>query len=490
MLDWKALGKAFAEEIPGYEYNSTIDAISAFENEYSRPMMAERMKELLLAGLVKPAATHEAFCKLPFDIVCTTNFDHLLEDGYRKISKPYRSIISESQLSVAPMKDELTLLKFHGDIDHPDRMVATEEDYDKFLNQNPMWATYLSNLLITRTPLFIGYSLDDEDFRQLWQIIKSRLGKMTRQGYVIKLNCSETERMRYKRRGVDVINLKGKVSYANMLEELFKEIKSFWEENTKTYGDNSTMSELALPAGAQTRLCFIAAPFADLPYYKDIIFPIAQKNGFTPITTDAIVSSSDNWMAKVSTLISKSDYFVVDLSSQHTRYEFAQITAMNKARDNILIITDNANHIPQSKSYLFISKNELLVKPDNCIQSIDDWFKRQADKYTKRSVQEPGRLLKKDEYNAAVISAVVQLEVMLRRLLEEKTGNKVFAKGLFELARMAVDLKIVKRDDFEKIREWTSLRNRLVHTELDLNSEEAINTVTEIVKYTESLRHL
>lgn len=111
MPAWEALGEAFAKEMSGYEYSSTIDAISAYEHAYSRPIMAEQMKKFLLSGIVKPGLAHEAFCRLQFDIVCTTNFDHLLEDCYRKISKPCRSIISESQLSMAPMKDELTLLK-------------------------------------------------------------------------------------------------------------------------------------------------------------------------------------------------------------------------------------------------------------------------------------------------------------------------------------------------------------------------------------------
>lgn len=487
MLAWKALGDAFAEEMPGYDCRSTIDAISAYEYAFSRPVMAEKMKDFLLAGLITPAATHEAFCRLQFDIVCTTNFDHLLEDGYSKIGKPCRSIISESQLSVAPMKGELTLLKFHGDIDHPDKMVATEEDYDKFLNQNPTLATYLSSLLITRTPLFIGYSLDDEDFRQIWQVVKNRLGKMTRQGYVIKVNCSESERRRYERRGIDVINLEGS-SYSSVLTELFEEIKSYWDENTKTYGDNSAMSELILPKGTRTRLCFISAPFSDLPYYKDIFFPIAQKYGFTPITADAIVSSSDNWMAKVSSLISKSDFFIVDLSSQYTFYEFSQMIAMKKVKDSILLIKDDDYQLPQTNSYQYISKKELLLAPDQCLLTIDSWFKKQAAKYSKSSELEPERLLKKNEYNAAIISAVIQLEVTLRRLLEEKTGNGVFAKGIFELARIAKDNGFVMDKDFNKMRQWITLRNQLVHSEMEIDEKTASNTVDEIVKYIEALK--
>ena len=39
-------------------------------------------------------------------------------------------------------------------------------------------STYLANLLISRTALFIGYSLDDPDFRAIWQVVKDRLGRL------------------------------------------------------------------------------------------------------------------------------------------------------------------------------------------------------------------------------------------------------------------------------------------------------------------------
>ena len=489
MLAWEGLGKAFANEMQGYDYSSTIDAISAYEHAYSRPIMAEKMRNFLLSGIVKPGLAHEAFCRLQFDIVCTTNFDHLLEEGYRKISKPSRTIISESQLSVAPLKDELTLLKFHGDIDFPDRMVATEEDYDKFLNQNPMLATYLSNLLITRTPLFIGYSLDDDDFRQIWQIIKNRLGKMVRQAYVIKVNCSETEKTRYERRGVKVVNIDGNSKdYPQILTDLFNEVKTYWDDSIKTVGSNASMSELALPKDSQTRLCFFTAPLAAIPFYKDAIFPIALKHGFVPITADTVVSNSDNWMAKVSSLISKIDYFVVDLSTSNTLYEFVQISSMNKVKDNILVIKDDVYNIPNSKSYTIISKkNDFYDKPESYTEKIDNWFAKASEKLNKSTLQEPERLLKKSEFNAAVISAVVQLEVKLGKKIREKTEGKIFARGLYELLKMAIEYKIVKEEDLEKIRIWISLRNRLVHSEMDIDGDTAETTVNEILVYTSKL---
>jgi hypothetical protein len=65
----------------------------------------------------------------------------------------------EDQLPVKDTADDpVQLLKVHGDINFPDRIIFTEKDYDTFIARYPLFVTYLASLLITRTALFIGYS--------------------------------------------------------------------------------------------------------------------------------------------------------------------------------------------------------------------------------------------------------------------------------------------------------------------------------------------
>lgn len=369
-------------------------------------------------------------------------------------------------------------------------MVATEEDYDKYIDKNPLMSTYLSNLLITRTPLFIGYSLDDDDFRQIWQVIKSRLGKMTRQGYVIKVNCSETEKSRYERRGVKVVNIDGNTDeYPQILTELFKEIKAYWNNNVKTYSDNTAMSELAMPSDYQTRLCYFSVPFEQLSVYKDYFFPLAVRYGFVPITADSVMSFSDNFMANVSSIISKSEYFFLDLEAKNANYDWGQILSQGKLKSNMFILRTPDIGLPNSKSiYAYDKPDDFIDNPLPIVETADKWFSTMAEKLTsKTAIAEPDRLLKKSEFKAAVISAVIQLEVGLRRRIKQKTNNSVFAKGFYELARIALEYKIIKEEDLFKIREWTNLRNKLVHTEMEIDNENAERTVNEIIAFSNKL---
>ncbi|MEI9911184.1 MAG: SIR2 family protein [Bacteroidota bacterium] len=272
MLDWEELGKTIAGNIQDYKYTNAIDAISAYSHEYSRTNLVEKLTELLLINSVKAGKAHKAFCELQFDIVCTTNFEFLLEQGYSLISKYCRPILDEDQLSIANSSEVITLLKIHGDLHHPNKLVVTEEDYDRFLAKNPMLATFLANLLITRTPLFIGYSLDDTDFRQIWQLIKDRLGSLRRQAYVLKIEVSPHEKARYERRGVKVINIKGSPSeYPQILEDVFTELKEYWNQEIlkqPTISEEATLAELALPDDTNNRLCFFSIPVKLIPFYK------------------------------------------------------------------------------------------------------------------------------------------------------------------------------------------------------------------------------
>src|SRR5690349_1126475 len=207
---WADLGKQLAEELTDYTSTSVLDSISAYEHEYGRARLVERLFDMLLIREAQPGNAHKEFCTLPFDIVCTTNFDFLLERQYDLTPRYVYPVVDEDQLSINSAGNAGTLLlKLHGDLRHPNRLVVSEADYDGFLARFPLLATYLSNQLITKTAMFIGYSLDDPDFRQIWHIVSDRLGRSRRMAYTLAVNASNSDVARFERRGVKVINLPG-----------------------------------------------------------------------------------------------------------------------------------------------------------------------------------------------------------------------------------------------------------------------------------------
>ena len=215
---WSDLGDTFGAELENYSPSSSLDAISAYEHEFGRPKLVERLSELLLVQEARPGEAHKAFCSIPFDLVCTTNFDFLLERGYDELGHQCTPLVDEDQLSITLKDTERSLLKLHGDLHHPTRMVLTESDYDRFLDNYPLVSTFLANLLITKTAVLVGYSLDDPDFRKLWQVVAERLGRSRRAAYAISVDVNPTVVSRFERRGVRVIGLPGSASrYSEVL---------------------------------------------------------------------------------------------------------------------------------------------------------------------------------------------------------------------------------------------------------------------------------
>ncbi|QGQ44752.1 SIR2 family NAD-dependent protein deacylase [Metabacillus sediminilitoris] len=484
---WEDLGKSFSEDLIDYPYSNALDAISAYSFEYSRSKLVEKLSQLLFVADSKPSNVHKSFCRVPFDIVCTTNFDFLLEKGYDNVGKYCLPIMDEEQLSIGSNQlinyyKNVLLLKLHGDLHHPNRIVATEQDYDSFLENFPLISTYLANLLITRTPLFIGYSLEDADFRQVWQIISNRLGELRRPAYVLSVGAKHAAVNRYKRRGVNVININAK-SYAEVFETLFEEIREYWIENlpSKSFVFNEqTLAELSLPVDATNRLCYVAVPYSSISLYRSYIFPIIEDYGFSPVSSDELVMQGDNITARETALIERADMIIFDAEDDKSLNEIRNILEKRQKPLYLLVLSSktangfdtklNGNH-----NIRFVDRNIYLnnIESEEFTNVIEEWLTQVSENIMIDLTNEPERLLGKQEYKAAVISAFTLLESELRKLFDGNTVGttikriKVFNRhipmSILALLNLAVEngvLDEVSKSDVEK---WVSLRNKLVH---------------------------
>lgn len=465
---WDELGKKLADEIQDYEYTGTIDALSAYEHEYSRPKLIEKLHQCLLVDCSKPGPTHRAFCELPFDLCVTTNFEFLLEKGYESVNKYCRPIIDEDQLSVESSGTEMKLLKLHGDLHHPNQLVATEDDYDSFIEKHPLLSTFLANLLIVRTAFFIGYSLDDPDFRQLWQIIGNRLGKLRRLAYTIAVSAPAPTVARFERRGVKVINIPGRTSeYPWILEQILKELRAYWSDTlieTSTSTEDESLAELSLPKDSISRLCFFSVPSRLSAYYKSVVFPLAERHGFAPVLAIDVISPGENISAKISALIDRAEVIVVDASTPNTIFELQM--ALAKRHERVFVILEEGAKMP-----LDFAGHIHLRRPkgsesesEQFRQDLDSWFERIAEELRPALTQEPERLLKKKEYRAAIISAMSLLESELRKRIRE---DRIFKVRPYISIQRAVEAafedQILTQEEAHDIKEWMSIRNKVVH---------------------------
>jgi hypothetical protein len=99
---WKGIGTLFAKQMKDYPPDtSSLEAISAFCHEYSKPNAIDQIRDLLQINKAEPGPAHLSFAALPFDVVLTTNFDLLLEKAYDIKKIPFYPVLHDDQLSTS-----------------------------------------------------------------------------------------------------------------------------------------------------------------------------------------------------------------------------------------------------------------------------------------------------------------------------------------------------------------------------------------------------
>ena len=196
MPDWNQLATEFARHLPLDGRETPQEVAQRYERYFGRVQLIEAIRRSLHTDSARPGRAHRTFAKLPFDTIYTTNFDLLLEDAYQQEKRPFRSLVGEHQLPFHAGKTASSVVKMHGDLRHEENIVVTKKDYDEFMTKYPVVATHLSAMLITRTPLYIGYSLSDPDFLHIQEVVRSRLGEFERMSYVLVFDSSDLAKAR------------------------------------------------------------------------------------------------------------------------------------------------------------------------------------------------------------------------------------------------------------------------------------------------------
>ncbi len=487
---WGDLSKSFADELQDYSPTGVLDAISAYEHEFGRARLIERLAELLHISRAQPGLAHKEFCSLPFDIVCTTNFDFLLEKQYdfeRRDSRTVHPVVDEDQLSINVGATGTLLLKLHGDLRHPKRLVVSEADYDGFLANYPLIATYLANQLITKTAVFVGYSLDDPDFRQIWHVVANRLGKTRRMAYAILVNGKPGDLARFERRGVKVVNLPGtREKYGEILAEAFVELREYRREHASAMlrlTDEKPLEQFLLPRDAMSRLCLFATPLDVLPFYRENIFPLAEEAGFVPVSAVDVVNLGDSISAKIDTLIDRAAVMVVDATSSNTQFELglAASRALEMPEGSnrrplrvVPVVTEFTQLSGQARNFLAIMRGATLSVEDPFVSEISRVLQHLAVDIGLAQPLEPRRLLVAKEYRAAVIAAMTLFEATLRQRLNKPIASTVSRPmTLRELLSRGIENKVLQPADEAEILGWIKIRNTVVHSSLPVGRQEA-----------------
>ena len=105
--------------------------------------------------------------------VITTNYDLLLEN----ILLGYKAYVGQEELIFSQLQGVGEIYKIHGCCTNPSSIVINEEDYKEFDDKNAYLASKILTLFLEHPIVFMGYSIEDENIRNILKSIVRCLSK-------------------------------------------------------------------------------------------------------------------------------------------------------------------------------------------------------------------------------------------------------------------------------------------------------------------------
>jgi len=204
--------------------------------------------------------THALLASLPITEIVTTNYDKL-----------YEAVCMDTTKVIAVLPYDTTennnrwILKLHGDIDYPEDIVLTREDYLRYQDRREALTGIVQALLLTKHMLFVGFSLQDDNFHKIMDAVVKALNpsstkpKEKKFGTALHLftnNFTEelwqrdinlihmadsmvalsvAQAARKQEIFLDYLNAKTCVTTSNMLDEQFSELLDTEQQDLKQY---------------------------------------------------------------------------------------------------------------------------------------------------------------------------------------------------------------------------------------------------------------
>jgi hypothetical protein len=465
---------------------------SQFERKFGRVQLIEAIRKALHLHDSEPGSAHFAFAQLPFETIYTTNFDLLLESAFVALKKPFRSIVGELQMPFHGGSIISTIIKMHRDLRHEEHIVATTEDYDRFLSDYPVIATHLSAQLITKTGFFIGYSLTDPDFMNIRRIIKSRLGKFERMAYLIAFDSSQEEIDEKLTDNLHVINLSatdgGKdATLAQFFTEITKAVDAqesieiraarpdAFEPLAKDIVRKTALGDDASQLfSSSSNLCFVLMPFnppMDL-VYRELIKPSVDFSGLTAARADEI-HSPGVITEQIRVAIQQSRLCIADLTGNNPNvlYEVGIAHTLNKPT---LLITGDRKNIPFD-----IAANRVLVYHLENLEQSQLHLKETIQNILGSGMIEEARILiERRMYRAAAAVLGMLLERSMIRLADKNLDRlpSVPNKRTLPLRHLLDNLKnsnVLSPGELSELQNIIQIRNQAVHALVDTTATDA-----------------
>jgi hypothetical protein len=202
----------------------------AYEETFDRGRLVQRIRQLIMQQPV-PGQQVCSYDLLPeiqplARMIFTTNWDDQIEQAFQRKGIAVVTVRYNQQSGLLG-GHPYVVIKLHGDFgSSPDEMVVTPDDYERAyreMSQAGGLFNLLAGSLATTTVLFVGYSLDDDDFRLLYDQVRKVLGAGGRTHYAVMPGASDALKDEWRERNVVILSLTAR----DLLEHVAHQVRDF-----------------------------------------------------------------------------------------------------------------------------------------------------------------------------------------------------------------------------------------------------------------------
>jgi CheY-like chemotaxis protein len=173
-----------------------------FRNEFGDYKLFSFLRKALKGSLARPTPAHRAMASLPVRVFYTTNYDDLLEASLKENGRACHVIANDQEVSLWDERDEVQVVKLHGDLDNAKSIVLTDEDYVRFMYENKAIQRKLIDTFSFRTVIFVGYNLNDPNIALIYNNLLHELGHLKRPAYILTFEADIHKTREWERRKI------------------------------------------------------------------------------------------------------------------------------------------------------------------------------------------------------------------------------------------------------------------------------------------------
>ncbi|MEA1992010.1 MAG: SIR2 family protein [Thermodesulfobacteriota bacterium] len=157
---------------------------SRIEREVGKLKLRESIAERLRTRPEIESPLHDKLVRLDVNLFVTTNYDHLLEDTFRKSGYSPMVITDDKDVPAIDLGKK-TIVKLHGDMDSASSMVISKPDYTRYKTSHKGFVEWLNATVAQNTMLFLGTSFDDPRLNDADDHVLELFGDFRRQPFIL-----------------------------------------------------------------------------------------------------------------------------------------------------------------------------------------------------------------------------------------------------------------------------------------------------------------